>query len=200
MKTNKRSTTLILSLSLMLLTSAVQASEYDVPVRRSSTVTKTLNKASESEKALLTSRRETFGRISMEAVVDVIIQMESGGDATKVGEDGARGLMQIREPVWHHICKSYFGTDLDFDLAFDPAFNRLVGTACLVYVMEYIHDRTQYEDKSLLPLTLAGYRGGLSQLQKSSFRMYNLPPDVQGYASKGAKLYEVISSPIMAQR
>lgn len=148
---------------------------------------------------MLTTKREAFGRISMESIVDVIIQMESGGDATKVGKDGARGLMQIREPVWHHICKSYFGTDLDFDLAFDPAFNRLVGTACLVYVMEYIHERTQYEDKSLIPLTLAGFRGGLSRLQKSSFRMYNLPPEVQGYASKGAKLYEVISSPVMAQ-
>ena len=64
-------------------------------------------------------------------LVDAIIQIESNGDAQKVGRHGERGLMQIKSGTWRDMTTRLFGAPISFDQAFDPALNRRVGTAYL---------------------------------------------------------------------
>ena len=67
---------------------------------------------------------------------DKIIQAESSGKADSIGDRGrSRGLMQIQKAVW----KKY--TDVSWDLAFNPLWNKTVGEEHLKRIRDHYGKR-----------------------------------------------------------
>ena len=90
-------------------------------------------------------------------LVDAIIQIESNGDARKVGRHGERGLMQLKAGTWRDMTTRLFGQPLPFDRAFDPALNRRVGTAYLAFLQESLLPRQAEWKSDERALLLAAY-------------------------------------------
>jgi hypothetical protein len=123
-------------------------------------------------------------------LVDAIIQIESNGEARKVGRHGERGLMQIKAGTWRDMTTRLFGKPLPFDRAFDPAMNRRVGNAYLAYLHEGILARQaewKADERSLL---LAAYNAGPGRLRESGFNLAQMPRQTQDYVERASALHD----------
>jgi soluble lytic murein transglycosylase-like protein len=133
-------------------------------------------------------------------LVDAIIQIESNGDARKVGRHGERGLMQIRAGTWRDMTTRLFGTPLSFDRAFEPDLNRRVGIAYLAFLQESILPRQtewQADERSLL---LAAYNAGPGRLRRSGFALDRMPAQTQDYVERASALHDVYLGELAAVR
>lgn len=123
-------------------------------------------------------------------LVESIIQIESGGDARKVGRHGERGLMQIKAGTWQDMTTRIFGAPLPFDQAFDPALNRRVGTAYLAFIQERIlpcQAEWKADERALL---LAAYNAGPGRLSRSGFDLARMPRQTRDYVERASALHD----------
>lgn len=123
-------------------------------------------------------------------LVDAIIQIESNGNAQKVGGHGERGLMQIKSGTWRDMTTRLFGRPRPFDQAFDPALNRRVGIAYLAFLQESILPRQpewRSDERSLL---LAAYNAGPGRLRRSGFDLARMPSQTQDYVDRAGALHD----------
>ena len=131
-------------------------------------------------------------------LVDAIIQIESNGDANKVGRHGERGLMQIKAGTWRDMTTRLFGTPRSFDQAFDPALNRRVGIAYLAFLQESIlpcQAEWQSDERSLL---LAAYSAGPGRLRRSGFDLDRMPIQTQDYVDRAGALHDAYLGDVAA--
>ena len=124
-------------------------------------------------------------------LVDAIIQIESNGDARKVGRHGERGLMQIKAGTWRDMTTRLFGRPLPFDRAFDPALNRRVGTAYLAFLQESLLPRRAEWKSDERALLLAAYNAGPGRLRRSGFDLDRMPAQTQDYVERASALHDV---------
>lgn len=97
-----------------------------------------------------------------------ISQVESGGDPNAEGEDGERGLMQIKPDTWDFVNKKWFGGQYPFEKhAFDPIVNKGIGTRYLRYLYERNNGDLQ-----------------------AAFAQYNAGKNKEDYAQRVMNLYE----------
>ena len=122
-------------------------------------------------------------------LVDAIIQIESNGDALKVGNHGERGLMQLKSGTWRDMTTRLFGKPLPFDRAFDPALNRRVGTAYLAFLQERILPRKTEWKSDERSLLLAAYNAGPGRLFESGFNLARMPDQTQDYVERASALH-----------
>ena len=123
-------------------------------------------------------------------LVDAIIQIESNGDANKVGRHGERGLMQIKAGTWRDMTTRLFGRPLPFDRAFDPALNRRVGTAYLAFLQESLLPRRAEWKSDERALLLAAYNAGPGRLRESGFNLAGMPRQTRDYVARAAALHD----------
>ena len=123
-------------------------------------------------------------------LVDAIIQIESNGDARRVGRHGERGLMQIKAGTWRDMTIRLFGKPLSFDQAFDPALNRRVGTAYLAFLQERILSRQAEWKADERALLLAAYNAGPGRLAQSRFDLARLPRQTLDYVERASALHD----------
>lgn len=126
-----------------------------------------------------------------DALVDAIIQIESGGNAGRVGRQGERGLMQVKKDTWKAIVHSALGRRASFDEAFDPSLNRRVGTAYLRQLQDYLaanRSKWKADERSLL---LACYNAGPSRVKEGGFSIGELPATTQDYVKRASALHDL---------
>jgi soluble lytic murein transglycosylase-like protein len=123
-------------------------------------------------------------------LVESIIQVESGGDARKVGRHGERGLMQIKANTWQDMTTRLFGAPLPFDQAFDPALNRRVGTAYLAFLQQRILPRQAEWKADERALLLAAYNAGPGRLRRSGFDLARMPRQTRDYVERASALHD----------
>ena len=123
-------------------------------------------------------------------LVDAIIQIESNGDARRVGRHGERGLMQIKAETWRDMTVRLFGKALPFDRAFDPALNRRVGTAYLAFLQERILPRQAEWKSDERALLLAAYNAGPGRLVRSRFDLARMPSQTRDYVARASALHD----------
>lgn len=124
-------------------------------------------------------------------LVDAVIQIESNGDALKVGRHGERGLMQIKAGTWRDTTARLFGEPLSFDRAFDPALNRRVGTAYLAFLHERILLRKAEWKSDERALLLAAYNAGPGRLRRAGYSLAGMPRQTRDYVLRAAALHDV---------
>jgi len=123
-------------------------------------------------------------------LVEAIIQVESGGDARKVGHHGERGLMQIRSGTWHDMTTRLFGAPRPFSQAFDPALNRRVGTAYLAWIQKQILARQRDWKTDERSLLLAAYNAGPGRLKTSGYKLRGMPRQTRDYVARVGALHD----------
>ena len=123
-------------------------------------------------------------------LVDAIIQIESNGDARKVGRHGERGLMQIKAGTWRDMTTRLFGQPLPFDQAFDPALNRRVGTAYLAFLQERLLPRQAEWRADERALLLAAYNAGPGRLRDAGFDLDRMPRQTRDYVERASALHD----------
>jgi hypothetical protein len=123
-------------------------------------------------------------------LVVAVAQIESDGQARKVGRAGERGLMQIKRSTWQHVTKNLYGHALPFDQAFDPATNRRVGKAYLAELQAFLHankSRWRSDERSLL---LACYNAGPTCVMAAGFNLKRVPASTRSYVERATALHE----------
>lgn len=123
-------------------------------------------------------------------LVDAIIQIESKGDARKVGRHGERGLMQIRAGTWRDMTIRLFGEPRPFDQAFDPDLNRRVGTAYLAFLQEGLLPRQAEWKSDERTLLLAAYNAGPGRLRAAGFDLDRMPDQTRDYVERASALHD----------
>lgn len=123
-------------------------------------------------------------------LVDAIIQIESNGDALKVGRHGERGLMQLKAGTWRDMTIRLFGKPRPFDQAFDPSLNRRVGVAYLAFLQESILPRQTEWKSDERSLLLAAYNAGPGRLRQSGFDLARMPDQTQDYVERASALHD----------
>ncbi len=123
-------------------------------------------------------------------LVDAIIQVESNGDARKVGRHGERGLMQIKAGTWSDMTVRLFGKPLPFDQAFDPSLNRRVGTAYLAFLQETLLPRQSEWKSDERALLLAAYNAGPGRLREAGFDLGLMPRPTRDYVERASSLHD----------
>ncbi len=89
--------------------------------------------------------------MSVDAIVNIIIQAESSRNPLAVGDNGkSRGLMQISEGTWHR-----FAGYEDWDNAFNPKRNVAVGTKIVKSIIN------QYQGKATISKVIFTYNSGI---------------------------------------
>jgi hypothetical protein len=134
------------------------------------------------------------GSVDPKRVADFLVvavaQIESDGQARKVGRAGERGLMQIKRSTWQHVTKNLYGHSLPFDKAFDPAINRRVGKAYLAELQIFLQAnkaRWKSDERSLL---LACYNAGPSCVMAAGFNVKRVPASTRSYVERATALHE----------
>lgn len=123
-------------------------------------------------------------------LVDAIVQVESGGDSTKVGRAGERGIMQIKRVTWKQVSRQLLGRPLSFDSAFNPHVNRRIGKLYLAELQAFLdrnRSRWQADERSLL---LACYNAGPSRVAEAGFKISRLPASTQSYIDRASALHD----------
>lgn len=123
-------------------------------------------------------------------LIDAIIQIESQGNPNMVGGIGERGLMQIRESTWNQVTLKHFGETIDFDRAFEPELNRLVGRYYLGDLQKMLYTHQDAWKADLRSLLLASYNAGPERVRRSGYSLSRLPKKVQSYALRGSALHD----------
>jgi hypothetical protein len=130
--------------------------------------------------------------LAADLLIEAIIQVESAGQAGKVGSRGERGLMQLRRAAWNQITAREFGRKLEFHTAFDPDLNRRVGKAYVAWLHRYLlthKARWKSDERSLL---LACYNAGPTQVKQAGFNVRLLPASTQDYVRRATALHEAM--------
>ncbi len=126
----------------------------------------------------------------IEALVEAIILVESGGEAGRVGPGGERGLMQISHDTWMHVTDVMYGKPLPFKKAFDPEINRRVGRAYVVMLKDFLAEhRAEWrsDERSLL---LACYNGGHSRVRARGFNADSMPMSSRDYILRVSAVHD----------
>lgn len=96
-------------------------------------------------------------QISTPSINDIVVAIclwESDNRRWLRGDDGERGIMQIKREVWNFTCHRLLHVDWTFDMAFNRAKNITVGRAYLKYLIR------KYGDWHLaVRIYNAGYHG-----------------------------------------
>lgn len=115
-------------------------------------------------------------------LIQAIIQVESGGDSTAVGQAGERGLMQIMPGTWDDMTRRLYRDPPPFDQAFEPGLNQRIGAEYLIYLEEYLHrQRSRWAGEDMLSLLAACYNAGPGAVQRAGFSVERLPQITQEY-------------------
>ena len=123
-------------------------------------------------------------------LVGAVAQIESDGQARKVGRAGERGLMQIKRSTWQQVTRNLYGHALPFDQAFDPAINRRVGKAYLAELQIFLQaykSRWRSDERSLL---LACYNAGPGCVVAAGFNVKRVPASTRSYVERATALHE----------
>lgn len=125
--------------------------------------------------------------------VEAVIQIESGGRADCVGRRGERGLMQLRAGTWEEITKDLFGVSYDFDRAFEPELNRVVGRAYLEALGAYLDGHRDQWRSDRRSLMLACYNAGPSRVRRLGFDLARLPASTRDYVARARALHDFLA-------
>jgi len=123
-------------------------------------------------------------------LVEAVIQVESAGNARKVGAAGERGVMQIKRQTWIHVTKRLFGRSVSFDRAFNPALNRRVGRAYLAEIHAFLIGNRGHWRSDERALLLACYNAGPDAVLKAGFNVKHLPASVRSYVERATAMHE----------
>lgn len=138
------------------------------------------------------SREIQIRRRISELLIEAIIQIESAGNATKVGSRGERGLMQIMRGTWNEVTARHFGRRIPFARAFDPDWNRRVGTAYLADLQEFLARHRSLWKADERALLLACYNAGPERVRRAGFDLRRLPASTRDYVRRGIALHEAL--------
>lgn len=127
-------------------------------------------------------------------LVEAIVQVESAGNAKRVGRQGERGLMQVKPATWAEVTGKMYGSRLSFERAFEPALNRHVGLAYLRQLRDFLHEHRQRWGGDERSLLLACYNAGPGRVRASGFRMDQLPSTTRDYVQRATALHESLLS------
>lgn len=132
--------------------------------------------------------------------VEAIVQVESAGNPQCVGKAGERGLMQIKEATWRETTARLFPEPIDFDRAFEPDLNRLVGQAYLAWLEQYLRDHHAHWTGDMRSLLAASYNAGPTRIRMADFDFRRLPPRTQDYARRVTALHDFyLEEPLVSQ-
>ncbi len=125
-----------------------------------------------------------------ECLIKAVVLVESGGDPTKVGLAGERGVMQIKRSTWAEVTEKVYGRVLSFDLAFNADMNRRVGKAYFAQLQEFLQKNRKgwrADERSLL---LACYNAGPNRVMEAGFDLRNLSESTQSYVERAVALHD----------
>jgi soluble lytic murein transglycosylase-like protein len=125
-----------------------------------------------------------------EYLVDAIIQVESGGDAWREGAAGERGLMQIKKQTWREMTRRMYGRGVDFEYAYNPRINRMVGKAYLNHLQRFLYRHRKEWRADKRSLLLACYNAGPAQVLEARFDIRLLPRSTRGYIKRATALHD----------
>lgn len=122
--------------------------------------------------------------------LDAIIEIESGRNPRVVGHAGERGLMQIKQATWAEVTLATFGEPVQFDRAFDPELNVVVGKAYLHMLQAFLHEHQTKWNADRRSLLLACYNAGPSAVRGANFDIRLLPRSTQEYVERATSLHD----------
>jgi soluble lytic murein transglycosylase-like protein len=130
----------------------------------------------------------TVTDFDMEKLLDVIRQIESGGNANAVNQkSGARGPYQFMAVTWKDVWERILKTpeNADFDLAFNETYSRQAAKAYFGWMATYLKKKSLYSLDNLA----AAYNSGPTNVIK--YR--GVPPfkETKDYVAKMRKLMGV---------
>jgi hypothetical protein len=125
-----------------------------------------------------------------EYLVEAVVQVESGGDPSKIGNAGERGIMQIKRTTWIHTTKRLFGHVVHFDRAFDPTLNRRVGRAYLAEMSVFLRQYRPLWRSDERALLLACYNAGPARVLEAHFDIGQLPASTKSYVERASTLHD----------
>jgi hypothetical protein len=123
-------------------------------------------------------------------LVEAVIQVESGGIATKIGRAGERGIMQIKRATWRETSRNLLGRAISFDLAFHPVINRRIGKAYLAELQEFLQSNRKLWKADERSLLLACYNAGPERVRQAGFDVRRLPAVTRSYVERATALHE----------
>ncbi len=127
-------------------------------------------------------------------LVEAIVQVESAGNAKRVGHRGERGLMQVKSGTWAEMTVKMYGSRLSFERAFEPSLNRQVGLAYLRQLRDFLHEHRERWGGDERSLLLACYNAGPGRVRESGFQMDLLPSITRDYVQRATALHESLLS------
>jgi hypothetical protein len=111
-----------------------------------------------------------------------IITQESAGKSRATSHKDARGLMQIMEPTWKEWTKKMYGTELDFEMAYNPEINKKVGVTYLGWIQDTL--RKWMGEEPSVEHILAAYNGGIGRLRKNKYDVWHMPEETKNYIER----------------
>ena len=128
--------------------------------------------------------------INWEKLVNIVIQIESGGNPYAVSSAGCIGLMQISRAVYKEYVDNtdYICSNCD-GLLFNPDLNRTIGTWYLKRI--WYHYLPHYKIPQMIDNLLIGYNWGIGNLNKwykNGAKKNQLPKETKDYIKKYHKL------------
>lgn len=138
--------------------------------------------------------------VDYDALARAVTDIESGGNPYAVGLAGERGLMQIKSGTWRDMTRTLFGGPVDFERAFDPRLNQLVGRTYLQHLGERLAARPERLRDDIVRLIAASYNRGPGAIESAGFATRNLRADARDYVNRVCNLYAVYvgDQPVMA--
>ena len=125
-----------------------------------------------------------------ELLIDAVVMVESGGDPSRVGKHGERGLMQIKRSTWDQITLERFDGPLPYDRAFDPVLNRRVGRSYFGQIHAFLQRHRSGWKSDERSLLLGCYNAGPRRMIEASFDPKNLPSSSQSYIERVGALHD----------
>ena len=122
--------------------------------------------------------------------LDAIIEIESGRNPRVVGHAGERGLMQIKQATWAEVTRKTFGKPIQFDRAFEPGLNVVVGKAYLHMLQAFLHEHQAKWNSDHRSLLLACYNAGPGAVRGANFDIRLLPRSTQEYVERATSLHD----------
>jgi soluble lytic murein transglycosylase-like protein len=119
--------------------------------------------------------------IDLEFIMN-IIRNESFCDSTAIGDDGERGVMQIKKDTWNEL------TNKNFDEAFNTRTNIINGIKYLKDLERQLY--INYDKWSMINsfqkrrLITAAYNGGFTNLKNNNYDINRLCKSIKKYVKK----------------
>ncbi len=108
--------------------------------------------------------------------LDILIQVESGGNPRAVSRSGAMGLCQIMPGTWREFSRPG-------ERWYNPRDNRAVAQRYLTWIQTTLRDwgDPQWNNPDHI---LACYNGGISFFRKVGFRINRMPAETRMYVQR----------------